>query len=642
MGTEYDVKVKLRVEGAERAQKSVEGLAGRMHALGANMAGIKSPMQGMARQAIAMGAAYVGFSAGVGAFKSLSMSAIKYTADLEASKIGLTSVMSAVNKVPWEEGVKQADGAFDVLKQMATLSPAGPKDMFDIFTGIIGPLRGAGMEMSKIYDVTNSTVLAASALGVDYAQASRDISAMARGAAGMDVKMFALMNSTGAIKENAEEWNHSLTGAERAVKIQEALGKFASSGAAFGKSWTGTTSTFSGIVDEAKRAFTGPVLGVLAGKLGKVNDYLTANGAKLENWASIYGSRVGEFLGRAADSAGKAFTWVIEHAGDIQARLTSAFEVFKTYAPMIARTLATLTALDFGKSMLGKGLMVGAQVAGMVGGGGAGAAGAGAQAAGAAGAAGGAGLGAVALPLAGLASIAVAVYENFKPLAELLEGPLSAGASKAQEVLTTAFSVIYPVLNIIGDILLAYLVPAFLVLSTWLTKAWELVKPLIEVLASLAKVIAYEINQAFQWFLEVIDGVGAALDPVIALFDGFTGTLQFLADRFSAFTDGVISDAEKLKRTDAQARWDAQEGVKTNKEYKVPEVRFDMAAVTANLAGAKVPAARGGSTVNVAKMIIQQDFKNADPDRVVAKMLSDITKQAESRISSRFSGALTR
>ena len=55
-----------------------------------------------------------------------------------------------------------------------------------------------------------------------------------------------------------------------------------------------------------------------------------------------------------------------------------------------------------------------------------------------------------------------------------------------------------------------------------------------------------------------------------------------------------------------------------------------------------VPSGRGGSTVNVQKMIIKQDFKNADPARVVTQMIGDITKQAENRVQTRFQGALTR
>ena len=310
MATEYDVNARIRLSGIEQAKKNARSFGQSLGDIQQKVRGTESAMGGLVKQAVAFGAAYVGFQAITRSFTGLSRSAIKYTSDLEKTKIGLTSVLSAVNNVPWETGQNQANKAFETLKDMSVTSPAGPQEMFNIFQGIVGPLRNAGTEMERVYAMTNDTVLAASALGVDFEQAQRDISLMARGAAGMDVKLFSLLRSTGAIKEDTAAWNKNLTAEERVQKLEVALKKFSASGSAFGKSWAGLTSTFGGLVKEMQRAAFTPVMRAMQEALSKVNKYLTENKVAIEALMNSYGNKMATWMRSAVSMGAQAFNYL--------------------------------------------------------------------------------------------------------------------------------------------------------------------------------------------------------------------------------------------------------------------------------------------------------------------------------------------
>lgn len=699
MATETEIKARLTLD-AKQAQAQARSYQQSLGNLQQKIRGTQSATGGLIKQTLALGAAYFGISTGVRVFKSLTGSAIKYTADLEKTKIGLTSVMSAVNEVPWERGVKQAEAAFSILKKMSITSPAGPQDMFNIFQGIVGPLRAAGTEMDRIYAITNDTVLASSALGVDFEQAQRDISLMARGAAGMDTKLFSLLRSTGAIAESTEEWNRGLSDTERVAKLEVALKKFAGSGDAFGNSWAGLTSTFKGIVDELKRAAATPVMAAMQENLKKFNNTLIANRVHLESLMKSYGMRVAEWINVAADASVKGFKYLQENWASITAKFDQAMSVLKKYGPMLAKVAGVSMAADMARGPLAgavgaagaiaPGLMAGGKaVGGKVGGflgafrglgefgagefgataglaasvaggsgvaaGGAGAA-AGAGGAGAAGAAAGVALAPIVAILASMAAVALAVKANWDPLVAFLGGDLASAGDTAMGIFSDLWGVVGPLLESVGTIMLSVLAPALKMLLVSFEFLAGILRPILQVLGGLARLLAGVLRAGFEWLMDNLSFLADKLSPITEYASNAGSALMFLAETFGAFVDNTLADAARMRQEAAQARFDAQEAgwAPMGKDYNASKIASDAMALTmaandsflkdSKTGGAKkkVPGGRGGSTVNVQKMIIKQDFKNADPARIVTQMIGDITRQAENRVQTRYQGALTR
>lgn len=660
MATETEVKARLTLD-ARQAKSQARSYQQSLQGLQEKIRGTQSATSGMIKQTLALGAAYVGISAGVAAFKSLSSSAIKYTADLEKTKIGLTSVLSAVNEVPWETGVKQANEAFKVLKEMSITSPAGPQDMFNIFQGIVGPLRNAGTEMERIYQITNDTVLASSALGVDLEQAQRDISLMARGAAGMDTKLFALLKSTGAIAESTEEWNRGLSDTERVAKLETALKKFAGSGDAFGKSWAGLTSTFKGIVDELKRAAFTPILKALGGQLSKLNDYFIQNRESLEAMMNTYGSRVASMINSAAEMAVNAFTYLQDNADKIAARWDQAMSVLKQYGPMMAKVAAGIAAVDMARGPVASAVGLAGNIVGMAGGigGGAAAAGGGAAAEGGAvaAAAGGIAMGPLVAVLAALAAVALAIKANWEPLVNYFSGSLAPMGDQLMGLMQDTWGVLKPLLEIVGTVILTLVIPPLKMLIGAFMGAVAILRPFLRVLGSVFQLLSRIAQEAFAWFLDGLKRMDDAMGPLSDILKTVVDGLSGVADAFGTFITSLLDELDEAKEINRRRRFEEQEGDPIKKDYDASWIASQAMAGTMAMNDAflkqkddsgkkggkkKVPGGRGGSTVNVQKMIIKQDFKNADPARIVTQMIGDITKQAENRVQTRFQGALTR
>ena len=276
----HDIRADL-VFNPQGAQRGFNQAAAGAQRVERSLVSAQGAADGLLRRVFAVGAAYLSLNTAVGVFARLTSSAFKYTASLEATKIGLSSVMSAVENVPWAQATKMAEGAFEKIKQMSIESPGSAQDMFGIFNGIVGPVRAAGASLQTVYDLTRDTTLTAAALGVDFQQASRDINMMARGTAGVDVKLFSLLKSTGAIKEDTEQWNKNLTAAERVEKLGAALKKFSGSGEAFGKSWAGVMSTFEGLTDELKRTTFQPLMRSIAATTDRLNTVMVKHAERI-------------------------------------------------------------------------------------------------------------------------------------------------------------------------------------------------------------------------------------------------------------------------------------------------------------------------------------------------------------------------
>ncbi len=705
-GKNYDVRAKLAVDGS-KAYRSVGQVNDRLAETSSRVRSLQNPLAGMFSKLVAIGGAYLGLSTITRTFTGLTRSAVKYTAELEATQIGLTSVISAVDNLPWDDAAKEASAAFKKINELSIESPATPAQMFDTFKMILGPVRAAGFEMSKVFDLTSDTMLAAAALGVDYEQASRDIGMMATGVAGADVKMFRLLRSTGAITEETEEWNKNLSGQQRVEKLSVALKKFAGSGKAFGRSWAGVTSTFQGITDEFKRNTFTPIMGSIGSALGRFNDSLLKHRIDLEKQFGYMGGGfarvVDNTLGRIDFDKWIGRVQVLANrtghlASSVGSFMGKMVDSWGTITDKLEKSLPMLK--------LAAGALVGHKVAGMLGAGGAGGA-LGAAAGGGAGGdittrpgmlrrimamgdaaavshyggalgtlasplvkkgsesmgAGGWAAMAAAMPLLAipfLAKAAVAAFSGEEVVAGE-GGSAGGGGSNAGRLAGVAAGIgAVMVVSEHWERVNAALAPT--IASTEQATAQlaqasiDAGEPLLktvgmfEVLAkgawvstlgpvfnTLQRSIAGIMDHVSIWADRILYQLSPAFDWVIGKMGEFATSLELMLSPISKFFQvqriGWEGDDSLSDRADKMAAADAMSG---------PVLAYGASADKFNTPKAR----RGAPVTNVdargARVQIKQSFQDTDPDRLISVMMQDLERQAESRISSAFGGALTR
>lgn len=662
MSADFDVRAQLTLD-SRGAFAGMQRFSGSLQSMGHQLVGAQSMAGGLVGRLVGIGAAYLGLNAGIGIFRRLTGSATEYTAQLEATRIGLQSVLSSVVGAGWEEAGKMADQAFEQIKTASIKSPATSGEMFRIFQGIVGPIMNAGFEMGKVVDMTNDAVLAASALNVDYAQASRDISMMARGAAGVDVKLFSLLRSSNAIKETTEQWNTKLTAEQRVEKLAAALAKFRESGTAFGKSWVGVTSTFKGILQEAGRAFMSPIMMMGAERIGRMNSYLIENQGKIMNLLNVYGDRIADKLASAWDHAADAAFWVIDHWGTITRQIDDAMVKLHAFGAYlvdhrhaIAEIAKVYAAMSIGGKVVGQGMLatagatsIGAQFMGLFGSKAvAGTAVAGAGAAAAMGAGTAAGTAAAGTAAAGTAAVEGAAATGAAAAGAAVSLPLVAAA------LIALGATVEPTIDNWDAIKSATVEMGKTTLDSFVDigkSLWDGLRgPLYavgSVVVSLGGILSTVLVAGFRiaanaigWFMDGLEPISSAImQYVVPAMKEFMVWLKEMTD--------LINEAAGKKTT-----WIEGEGPQKWAPWEQTETQT--AAILAGVNAGSVKEAVRTKELAKQKMTVHNDFRGSqikidqrfegdqDPDRIVLGMMQDLTRQAELRLSSGYAGAFTR
>lgn len=647
-GEKYTVEGELRIR-AEAGVASVRRLADRLTALRSTVAGSQSIVRGLVGSVVSLGAGYVGINALAGAFRGVVGGAVEFQGQLESTRIGLSSVMAAVEGIPFAEAQRRASSLFEEIRTDALTSVATTRELFTVFQGIYGPLANAGLATDEIRETMRNTVTAASALGVDLAQAQRDISAMVRGTAGVDVRLFSMLRSTGAIAENTEAFN-ALSAPERIDRVRQALRRFEEAGAAYGQSFAGVVSTFQDIVETLTAAFFGPGFARVRSFLAGLNTQLLANRSAIEGALAVAGEQVANHLQRAFDYIDFAMRYVRDHWDEIVAKGERLVQQFRSVIPQMIQAAQAFAAFTVARSALGAGLGAASgamNLAALLGEGGVGLLGGGAAAgAGGAAAAGGAGgglaalegalaaLGAVAAPIAAvLAAVAAAGYfvwermSDFAAMFDMLRPALEAIWADFMSIGASLWELLRPLLKIVGGSLFIMLFGGLLLLIGGL-------RVLAATLAFVMEWLARFSNMIEEWIIDpLLDLLMRVARGITELVGTLFGTHQ--GPHQSAGTiRGHFPDGPPIDTRDPLDRLRDQIGDGTGMQFG----RFAVppSAVPADRRPVQHNDFRGS------RITVHQEFRQADPDRVALQMIEDLNRQAEARIQSGFVPALTR
>lgn len=648
--TKLSVEAELRIK-AQQGQRALQQLAGRLQGLQSALGSTQTAAGSLARSFAGLAAGYVGINALVGGMRALTTSAIDYQRGLEGTSIGLASVMSAVEGISFEEARAQSQQLFRQIQDDAIRSVATSQELFSVFQGIYGPLRNAGVASGEIRQTMLDTVSAATALNIDLPQASRDVQAMARGAAGVDVRLFSMLRSTGAIAEDAEAFNR-LSAPERIERMRAALGRFSAASDAYATSFAGVTSTFTDVVQNLTSAFFGPTFREFSSFLGRVNEQLISNREGLRSSIGEAGERVAAVLGGLFRRIEAGLTYVIQNFDPLMARATEFVNKLREVVPELLKAASAFMAIQFGVASFGRLLGILSSVVGAAGGlaelgllGGGGAAAAGAGTAGAAGGAAGAGglasamaaLGAAAGPLAiivavlaaaliQIGSVALVVYERidaFQGMLSDLSPMFEAMAADFSAIFADFFQIIRPFLQVIGTVILTVVVPALLMFLSALRLILAATRFAMDGLRTLADLIRTNITEPFR---DSIIQVGRLITSI-------------LGGALGAVRSAQAGQAERARAGARGSEFAGMEEAATRQQAAYQSMRtFGARAPTMTRERRPVQ----HNDFRGSRISVNQEFRQADPDRVALQMIEDINRQAEARIQSGFVPALTR
>lgn len=568
-----------------QAQKRLTTFSKSLGDLSGQLAKTKNMGSGVFGSLVGFNLLQTGVSAVVGGFRNLIGFATNFNQSLETTRIGMMSVISAVDGIPFQSAGRKADQFFEDLKSDAIKSTATFAEMAEIGQSIIGPIRGAGFSMNVVREITNNTVSAANALNVDFAQASRDITMMARGSAGMHVKLYSMLRSTGAIAENAEEFN-KLTAAERIEKLRAALKKFAEAGEAYGHSFAGAMSTFKDIMQQSAGKLFEPVFKKVTEVFNKINEYLIAHKDQIMKAMEAVGQKIAKVFDYMVGKGRLVFSYLTENWDELANKFQKVVDSVKTLAPMLLASAKAWAAVQLGRDIAAGG----ASVVGAVGGFGS--------------------MGALVASMAALGLVAATLVGAFEMVRDHWNSFM---------VLLTEFQ---PLFDSVGnDLKVAF------------TELWVAIKPILKTLG----------GGALTQMMGTVVALTVALKAMSFQMGLTAKAIGFLTDKIQPYVDEAMEAVISFFRrvVDVLKQYF---GIQSGPTGPTTHGHAEILRYVREGSAPEAPANRN-QTINDfrgSKITVNQEFREADPDRIALQMIEGLAREAEQRTQSGYVPALTR
>jgi hypothetical protein len=605
---------------------------------------------------LAIGGALLTMRALTNAARNFVTESVRMNSEMEDMLTSLATLRASIDGMSFSAALSGSRSLQRQLNIIAAQSPATGTQLTGIFTAVYGPMRRAGTGMQDLLDFTQQAASVGRVLGVDYQQLSRDVSMMATGVAGTDVKTFRLLRSMGLITQETQEWNRmALADPTRAAgELRRAFRELGGpAAAAFGRTWTGASSTFQGLIEHFTRIFTGPAFTKLVSRMRQINAFLLRYREKLEALLRYAGARIAAPFDRLMIRMSGMFRYVISNLDNITARIDRGIASLRGMLPTLRRMAATMAAFMVVARVLGPLIAavgaLGSMISGLSGIGGMLGVGGGAAAGGAAAGAGAA----VAWPLligaivaiagafatlivvaAQVAAVWAAVGRYGSKFRALFEPMLPTFRKFGATVLALAdviWTALLPIFEWLGTIIISVIHTGFKMLESALTTfvipALNWLIPVVRHVGSIIKV--------------VFDGMAAQVIAGMETFDGMFGQFRRLATFLSSFIPISISFPA--------APSGGPGGGPVSGFLSTLRREFLRGTAEGGIPGGETPttgrpgAGRGGTNIDMrnARITVHQDLRGEDPDRIMVAMTDDVARQAVQRSTTPFSPALT-
>lgn len=595
---------------------------------------------------------------------------LKFSSASEQTQLGIATMVNAMEGGSFNKALEGASETMAEINSMAAETPATGLELAKIYQGVLGPLKGAGLAQREILEAVKNTSVAGAAMGVDMDQAQRDVSLMASGMAGADTKMYQLMKTSGILAKTAKQLGvklgddltkgfNKLDPQKRGQMIKAMLGQFGAAGTAAGQTFSGLYSTIKGNLDNILKAGAGPLFESLKAGMSSISTFIVNNITMITNRAILIGeafmiafepvrSLLAELFGAAGEGVqgmnGQAF------ADNLRSAAKSVAEIL---GGIIDRLRPVVGTLMRAASIMGA-PAVGAAAGGAV---------AGAAGAGAAGASmplfgmfepiisalSGLGAGPLAAAGAAVVSFGMALANNLEPVIQSVKAAFAFLGPPINAVLASLWGILKPVMTLVGTAGLGLLMVQIGPIIAGVWAFLQVLRPVLYVVQRVAESLKRVLLPPIEIVILLVSKLASKvaewaeyLNPAIEAMQRFGRTvLDVVLYPINLLGDALVVLAGKTR----QALREAKDEDYSSPAPKAREVFVAgvMDATSPRQQVQKLAKSQTKVSINNPRVTIKQDFKGkTDPDRIVRLMMTDLERQAESRMSSVFSGALTR
>lgn len=285
-------------------------------------------------ESVGMLAAHVGALGGAAAFGVVTYGVMGLNKELENTKIALGAIFSAQGFASdFNGGVALASDTVAKMKQDVKSLPGDLGQLSSIFKTIATPGAHAGASVDDLRKMAGQTMIVAGVMGLDTHMAEREMGMLLSGRAGAHNVLGTRLGFSG---DSAKELNHMDPG-KRLAKIQAELAKYQPAMDAYGRSFTGLSTTLK---DNVLYSFLGPATSPLfesvKHSLAEVNGWFSKNDLAINNFAEALGSKLSYAWDYGADRFKEWWPLVTEFSGVAYDRIVSVWEKVEPYASKVA------------------------------------------------------------------------------------------------------------------------------------------------------------------------------------------------------------------------------------------------------------------------------------------------------------------
>lgn len=149
---------------------------------------------------LSQAAGFVGGAKILGFFNDVVRSGVSFNATLEQSRLGIAAVLKQFDETGkfanFDDAIRTASGALDLLKEKAVTSPASFEALVQAFQGTVGPMTSAGIQLRDQVNLIVNMSQALAGLGIRSEQILQETRALITGNINADAAAAKILNIT--------------------------------------------------------------------------------------------------------------------------------------------------------------------------------------------------------------------------------------------------------------------------------------------------------------------------------------------------------------------------------------------------------------------------------------------------------------
>lgn len=375
-GVEYYVRAVLdtrRAAGANsKMAKFAKGMVSAGQSLEASGRRIMGNFGQMAAMAGRVAAPLAGALTAGGLLAGLAKG-VQLNAEMESKTFSIASTLQLMGRNAGSFAANMEEGGYvmDQLFRRAATSPASFEQAQDLFTNMLPGAAQVTSDMERILDMSEAALSLGVQMGGDFRQAGADLRRIITGQAGADVRAWVeglrtpieeMAHEMGLTQKSGKDFVqafNTMDPVKRFELVEKAIDRLGPATKTAGMLWAGLTSTIQSDFQLLMRSFGKATFDGLKRRMaqfigpGGVLDPKGQTMSKLENFASFLGTQLAGFVDKAMGKIEQGLNYVANNWTTIVGKVQSAAHLILTAVKMFVAQRAVRGVV--GGAMVGGG-----------------------------------------------------------------------------------------------------------------------------------------------------------------------------------------------------------------------------------------------------------------------------------------------